>query len=202
MLAEACLLPEEIARRADGTSARVGTRPLVQSVGMDDRPRPTLDVLAIGETLVDFISVEQTDRLRNATTFRRYLGGPPANTAVNVAKLGGESAVASKTGIGAFGKILKSELQPLIVANCCFSLSTQLCAYGLWVHLAPREAPPPRRYASVIQSTWYGASRRSSPEVSGSLRLIRSNGSWMPWLRGRSRLANRSSSVKLWSARR
>jgi hypothetical protein len=30
-----------------------------------------LDLLAIGETLVDFITVEQTDWLRNATTFRR-----------------------------------------------------------------------------------------------------------------------------------
>ena len=78
---------------------------------MEDRPGTTLDVLAIGETLVDFISVEQTDWLRNATTFRRYLGGSPANIAVNVAKLGGESAVVSKTGIGAFAQFIKSELQ-------------------------------------------------------------------------------------------
>ena len=70
-----------------------------------------LDVLAVGETLVDFISVEQTDWLRNATTFRRYLGGSPSNIAVNVAKLGGESAVVSKTGIGAFAQFIKSELQ-------------------------------------------------------------------------------------------
>jgi len=71
----------------------------------------TLDLLAIGETLVDFISVEQTDWLRNATTFRRHLGGSPANIAVNVAKLGGTAAVVSKTGIGAFGQFIKSELQ-------------------------------------------------------------------------------------------
>ena len=70
-----------------------------------------MDLLAIGETLVDFISVEQTDWLRNATTFRRYLGGSPANIAVNVAKLGGEAAVVSKTGIGAFAQFIKSELQ-------------------------------------------------------------------------------------------
>ena len=90
-----------------------------------------MDLLAIGETLVDFISVEQTDWLRNATTFRRYLGGSPTNIAVNVAKLGGESAVVSKTGIGAFAQFIKSELQPLIVASCFFSLSTQLCASRL-----------------------------------------------------------------------
>lgn len=71
----------------------------------------TIDLLAVGETLVDFISVEHTDWLRNATTFKRHLGGSPANIAVNVAKLGGSSAVVSKTGIGAFGKFIKSELQ-------------------------------------------------------------------------------------------
>lgn len=67
-------------------------------------------MVSIGELVVDFISVEQTDTLGNATTFRRYLGGSPANMATYVSKLGGTSAVISKTGIGAFGKFLKSEL--------------------------------------------------------------------------------------------
>jgi sugar/nucleoside kinase (ribokinase family) len=70
-----------------------------------------LDVLTIGELVVDFISDEKTDTLSNASTFRRYLGGSPANIAVYVSKLGGESAVIAKTGIGAFGKFLKGELQ-------------------------------------------------------------------------------------------
>jgi sugar/nucleoside kinase (ribokinase family) len=70
-----------------------------------------LDVLTIGEMVVDFISAEKTDTLSNASTFRRYLGGSPANIAVYVSKLGGESAIIAKTGIGAFGKFLKSELQ-------------------------------------------------------------------------------------------
>jgi fructokinase len=67
-------------------------------------------LLAIGETLVDFISTEETDWLRNAYTFRKYQGGSPANIAVYVAKLGGQSAVISKTGIGAMGQFLKAEL--------------------------------------------------------------------------------------------
>jgi sugar/nucleoside kinase (ribokinase family) len=69
-----------------------------------------LDVVSVGELVVDFISVEQTDTLGNATTFRRYLGGSPANIAVYVSRLGGTAAVISKTGIGAFGKFLKSQL--------------------------------------------------------------------------------------------
>jgi fructokinase len=73
-------------------------------------PEGDLDLLAIGETLVDFISVEETDWLRNAYTFRKYQGGSPANIAVYVAKVGGKAAVVSKTGIGAMGQFLKAEL--------------------------------------------------------------------------------------------
>ncbi len=72
---------------------------------------PDLDLVAIGETIVDFISTEAVEGLREATTFRRYLGGSPANITVNVSRLGGRAAVVSKTGIGAFGQFLKGELQ-------------------------------------------------------------------------------------------
>jgi fructokinase len=71
----------------------------------------SLDLLAVGETLVDFISIETSDSLEGATTFRRYQGGSPANIAVYVSKLGGRAAVVSKVGAGAFGKFLKHELQ-------------------------------------------------------------------------------------------
>src|ERR671920_2092233 len=71
----------------------------------------SLDVLTIGEMVVDFISVEKTDTLSNASAFERHLGGSPANIAVYVSKLRGAAAVIAKTGIGAFGTFLKSELQ-------------------------------------------------------------------------------------------
>lgn len=74
-------------------------------------PDGELDLLAIGETLVDFISVEESNSLRDAYTFRKYLGGSPANIAINVAKLNGRSAVISKTGSGPMGQFLKAELQ-------------------------------------------------------------------------------------------
>jgi len=70
-----------------------------------------LDLLAVGETLVDLISEEEVESLRDAHVFRKYQGGSPANIAVNVSKLGGTAAVISKTGIGSFGQFLKAELQ-------------------------------------------------------------------------------------------
>jgi fructokinase len=74
-------------------------------------PEGDLDLLAVGETLVDLISEEEVESLREAHVFRKYQGGSPANIAVNVAKLGGTAAVISKTGIGNFGQFLKAELQ-------------------------------------------------------------------------------------------
>ena len=59
---------------------------------------------SLGEMMVNLIPVEQTDSLRNATTFERYLGGSSANIAAYVSKLGGGSAVIAKTGISTFGQ--------------------------------------------------------------------------------------------------
>jgi len=70
-----------------------------------------LDVLTIGETVVDFISVEKTDTLSKASTFERLLGGSPANFAVYVAKLGGRSAIVTKLGADYFGEYVEDQLQ-------------------------------------------------------------------------------------------
>jgi fructokinase len=69
------------------------------------------EVLAIGETLVDFISQEQVNSLRAAKQFTRYLGGQPANVAVYVAKLGLRSTTLSVIGDDRFGEFLEEELQ-------------------------------------------------------------------------------------------
>ncbi len=74
-------------------------------------PDGDLDVLCVGEALVDFIAEEDTEWLREAGTFRRHLGGSPANIALYVAKLGGAAGLVAKTGIGAFGQFLKAELR-------------------------------------------------------------------------------------------
>ena len=69
-----------------------------------------LEVLAVGETVVDFISHEFAISLRTADRFSRYLGGQPANVAVYVAKLGGRSAAIAKVGTDYFGEFLEEQL--------------------------------------------------------------------------------------------
>ena len=69
------------------------------------------EVLAVGETLVDFISKEQANSLRTAEDFTRYLGGQPANVAVYSAKVGARSAVLSKVSEDRFGEFLGEELR-------------------------------------------------------------------------------------------
>ncbi len=85
-----------------------------------------LDVLAVGETLVDFISYEQVRSLRTARQFTRYLGGQPANVAVYVAKLGGRSAVLSKVGTEYFGEFLEEQLQRHGVSTECLLRTDEL----------------------------------------------------------------------------
>jgi len=70
-----------------------------------------LDLLAVGETMVDFISHEMVHSLRTASQFSRYLGGQPANVAVYVAKLGGRSAVITQLGSDYFGEYVEDQLQ-------------------------------------------------------------------------------------------
>ena len=74
-------------------------------------PNGDLDLLTVGEALVDFISETPAEHLREVELFRRHQGGSPTNVAVNVAKLGGTAAVVAKVGIGAFGTFIKSELR-------------------------------------------------------------------------------------------
>lgn len=68
-----------------------------------------LDVLTIGEALVDLIAPD-AETLEEADRFLRAAGGAPANVAVAVARLGGRSAVAGAVGNDPFGQFLRATL--------------------------------------------------------------------------------------------
>ena len=114
---------EKVAPSGRARSARAAPLLPIHPFFLDPRPEKAitleelddlyfkLDVLAVGETVVDFISHERVNSLRTAKQFTRYLGGQPANVAVYVAKLGARSAVLSKVGAGLFGEFLEEQLQ-------------------------------------------------------------------------------------------
>ncbi|MFW9824848.1 MAG: carbohydrate kinase family protein [Candidatus Thorarchaeota archaeon] len=70
-----------------------------------------IDVIAIGELLIDMIADTPGVSLEHQTTFKRYAGGAPANFAVGIKRLGLNSGVISKVGNDFFGHFLLDTLQ-------------------------------------------------------------------------------------------
>lgn len=73
-------------------------------------PAKNLDVVSIGEILIDFVGSPQGRPLAEVTEFRRAAGGGPANVAVGVARLGGRAGFIGKVGRDAFGDHLRRVL--------------------------------------------------------------------------------------------
>ncbi len=77
----------------------------------------TLDLVAVGEVLVDLISEQPAPSLERADRFRRFPGGQVANTAWNVSLLGGKAAVVGCVGADGFGRFLREQLEQVGVAT-------------------------------------------------------------------------------------
>ncbi len=70
-----------------------------------------LDILTLGEALVDLISLNTVSSLEEAGKFERFLGGQPTNLAVNMAKLGLRSGVAACIGDDGFGRYVSERIK-------------------------------------------------------------------------------------------
>jgi fructokinase len=70
-----------------------------------------LDVVSIGEILIDFVGKEQCTALMDVTEFKRAAGGGPANVAVGAARLGIRAGFVGKVGYDAFGRHLEQILE-------------------------------------------------------------------------------------------
>jgi len=44
------------------------------------------DLISFGEVLIDFISTDYVNALKDASSFSKYLGGSASNIAVNIVK--------------------------------------------------------------------------------------------------------------------
>lgn len=69
-----------------------------------------IDVLSIGETLVDLISEAGEGSLIEARTFTMYSGGEATNVALNVSRLGGSAELVARVGDDSFGVFLRHHL--------------------------------------------------------------------------------------------
>jgi len=69
-----------------------------------------MDVVCLGELLVDMFPDEDGKRLEEVSAFRPKPGGAPANVAVSLSRLGARSAFVGKVGDDAFGRHLAQVL--------------------------------------------------------------------------------------------
>ncbi|MEQ8197148.1 MAG: carbohydrate kinase [Clostridiaceae bacterium] len=69
-----------------------------------------IDVFTVGEVLVDMISKEYSDNFE-CNDYSKFFGGSPANIAMNVKRLGANSAIASSVGKDGLGDFLIKHLE-------------------------------------------------------------------------------------------
>lgn len=72
-----------------------------------------LDILSVGELLIDLMSTEFADSLTDISTFKRHPGGSPANLCMNMARLGNQTKLVATVGKDAMGQFLMDYVQAL-----------------------------------------------------------------------------------------
>lgn len=70
-----------------------------------------IDILCVGEVLIDFIGHQSGILMKNTEHFTRNLGGSPTNVAANLAQLGLSSALVASVGNDGFGDYILERLQ-------------------------------------------------------------------------------------------
>ncbi len=100
-----------------------------------------VDVIAIGELLIDLISDKPGFPLEDQTTFNRFAGGAPANFAVGIRSLGLSSGMITKVGNDFFGRFLIEKLKEVRVDITQIKLTdeyrTALAFVGLDKNMSP-----------------------------------------------------------------
>ena len=74
----------------------------------DARP---FDLICMGRVAVDLYAEQVYSHLKDAQSFRKYLGGCAGNTAVGTARLGLKSAIFSCVGTDEMGLFLRDTLE-------------------------------------------------------------------------------------------
>lgn len=70
-----------------------------------------IDVLCVGETLIDFIGTQKEQPISGIKDYHRYLGGSPTNVAMNMARFGLQVAMVASVGEDGFGDYILERFQ-------------------------------------------------------------------------------------------
>jgi len=71
----------------------------------------TIDILCVGELLIDCIGMQMDATISETKGYERYLGGSPTNVAVNMSRLGLQVRLASTVGDDGFGEYIRTKLR-------------------------------------------------------------------------------------------
>lgn len=72
-----------------------------------------MDILCVGEILVDFIGAQNGKSIATTESYNRFLGGSPANVAVNAKRIGLDVSLVASVGNDGFGRFLSEKLVKL-----------------------------------------------------------------------------------------
>lgn len=69
-----------------------------------------LDLITIGRSCIDLYGEQIGGRLEDMTSFAKYIGGSPTNTAVGASRLGLRSGLLTRVGADHFGRFIREQL--------------------------------------------------------------------------------------------
>lgn len=80
-----------------------------------------IDILCVGEVLIDFIGHQENVTINGTRDYHRYLGGSPANVAMNSSRLGLNSLLVASVGMDGFGEYIFERLSEVGVSTDCIA---------------------------------------------------------------------------------
>jgi fructokinase len=87
--------------------------------------KKTVDLICVGEILIDFIGHELNASIHTTQNYQRFLGGSPTNVAMNAARLGLQSVLVATCGQDGLGDFMLQKLQQNKVITSHVKKSTQ-----------------------------------------------------------------------------
>nr|WP_321221666.1 carbohydrate kinase family protein [uncultured Psychroserpens sp.] len=79
----------------------------------------TIDIISVGEVLIDFIGHEVNTSISRTKNYHRFLGGSPTNVAVNASRLGLKSCLVASCGQDGLGDYISRKLKKNNVDVSC-----------------------------------------------------------------------------------